>query len=440
MIRSPHHSTALAALLFLTPCVRGQISIEAHSMPGLPPAGQGASVAPVLGNRDTLQPQARIANLDAGDLVAGITWWRFEGIFWVETYVGFLASPGQPTQVFEVPASLYFDDNIHLPSAISDGGVVVGTNLFFDSLASLPFRWSDAGGFEHLPLGAHGAGAATCVSADGALVGGSVQPTIFTDARAARWVDGSLQVLGPAGACSAVLAASRDGALLVGEHGPTAASVQATRWLAGVELGLAAVPGAGSSSARLVSDDGSVAVGRARVGGVDLLVRWTVDGSASVFTPPDGLSVQELTAISPDGAAVVGALTDQVPFQADQVPFLWRAGHGFRLIGERGLAGEYDLSRATDVSDDGRLVVGQLTSSVISNGYPPSVAFLWSEESGTQDLEEQLIAAGQPPRGLYDALAISGDGRRILASGTERPSPQDTTEVILEFALGPPLK
>ena len=137
-----------------------------------------------------------------------------------------------------------------------------------------------------------------------------------------------------------------------------------------------------------------------------------------------------------DERTFVGALTDQVPFQEDYVPFLWRAGLGFTLLGELGLPTDYDRSTAVDVSDDGSVVVGALQSSVISNGFPPPRAFRWTELAGTEDLEALLVSTGAPPLGLYYPTAISSDGRKILVTGVERPTIHDTTAVLLEFTSG----
>ena len=137
-----------------------------------------------------------------------------------------------------------------------------------------------------------------------------------------------------------------------------------------------------------------------------------------------------------NATAAVGALTDQVIFQEDYVPFLWREGLGFTLLGELGLPDDYDRSTAVDVSDDGTTVVGALQASVVSNGFPPPRAFRWTEAAGTEDLEALLTATGAPPLGLYHATAISGDGQKILATGVERPTIHDTTSVLLEFGPG----
>ena len=134
---------------------------------------------------------------------------------------------------------------------------------------------------------------------------------------------------------------------------------------------------------------------------------------------------------------MVGAL-DTLPIPRvllanDQVPFLWRKGKGFTLIGEIGLATEYDLSHAVDVSDDGKRVVGELRSSVVFEGFPPQTAYLWTRLGGTKPLDGLLVASGKPARGLYDVTAMSADGSRIIATGVVLPSPNDTTSVLIKI-------
>ena len=76
-----------------------------------PPAVSGFRL--VTGRSDTQFPVATHANLDAGDLVAGNTRWDNDGdgIFFVETHVGFLWSPTDGIRPFEEAANVYFDDN-----------------------------------------------------------------------------------------------------------------------------------------------------------------------------------------------------------------------------------------------------------------------------------------------------------------------------------------
>jgi uncharacterized membrane protein len=433
-----------AALALVAGPARSQIaSSQSGSTAGdRKPAVLSTTVTPITGNATMFNAGAGIANLDAGNLVSGSTWWQIEGaIVWVETYLAFLWTPAAGASVFEVPQSIYFNDNMQVPAEIADDGTVVGTNVFFNTLVSRPFQWTDTRGFEYLATpGSPWIGGATAVSADGRVVAGSLQTGVGGLPQATRWVNGVLEFIGPDGMRSNAYDTSNDGAVIVGEVGPDVNNLVATRWIDGFEVGLDPAPGQAWSTAREVSANGNVSLGWASVNDQEVLVRWKVDGTASVFTPPNGLSIRELNAVNPKGTALVGTLTDEVPFQENWVPFLWTRADGFTLIGELGRPDDYDRSQALGVSDDGRRVVGALQSSVISNGDPPSIAFLWTPAAGTQDIEDLLMAAGEPPLGLYHARTISGDGSRILATGVVRPTLHDTTSVLIEFAFGSPLK
>ena len=115
------------------------------------------------------------------------------------------------------------------------------------------------------------------------------------------------------------------------------------------------------------------------------------------------------------------------------MPYVWRLSEGFTLIGEFGRPDDYDRSQAWDVSDDGTRVVGAVMSSLITNGDPPTIAFLWTATGGTRDLEELLVASGAQPEGLWTASTISGDGHRILATGAPALAPNESASVVLEL-------
>ncbi len=433
-----HSLGALAALC--APLLAQQITPV--SVPPRAGAQTTVTVTPITGTSKTMSAGVSRANLDAGNLVAGQTRWELEGIYWLETWVGFAWSPSTGGIPFEVPASLYFNDHIQSTNDIADTGKVVGAAIFTNQFVGAPFQWTKASGFEFLPVPPGGwNGGATAVSADGTLIAGSLYQGIFGASRAARWESGNVELIGAAGQYSMVYDTSDDGRLLVGEAGPDEDDVHATRWFDGVELGLDPLPGETSSSARHAADFGGRVLGTANVNGRVVLVRWRADGSAQSFAPPSGLSVETVNAIDPKGRFAVGSLTDGLPFyQSDWVPYVWSAREGFTLLDELGYPGEFDKSRAIDVSDDGKIVIGQLSSSVVSSGSPTPTGFLWTPGAGTQPIDRLLKEAGEKPLGIYSTIALSGDGRTILAIANKRPTPNDTSAVLLEFAFGPPLK
>jgi uncharacterized membrane protein len=413
-------------------------------------------VTQVTGTPDMFLPGAGVANLDAGNLVAGNTRWDNDGdgIVFNDTHVGFLWSPASGAQVFKINDTLYFTPNFHFPAAISDGGAVVGTDLFRESLKGLPFLWTAADGFKLLPLPCPGPpadnsggasisdcnGGATAVSADGKIAVGFFREGVFGDfpTMALRWnVTKSGQKLrlddrrlDTPDAWSNAWAVSTDGSVIVGDSGPSNVALQAVRWVDGTLQPLESVSGA--STARFASSDGRIAVGFAALASHNVLVRWDEGGHATVAEPPAGTSVEKINAINPAGTAAVGSLSAG----GNLAPFLWTLSGGFTVIPENGREQDYDLSEALDVSDDGTAVVGALQATVVSNGDPAPRGFLWTPDGGLVFLDDLLTAFGFANPGVYQASAISGDGRRILAAGTFPRTDHDTTSLVIE--LGAP--
>jgi uncharacterized membrane protein len=411
-------------------------------------------VTQVKGTPDMFLPGAGVANLDAGDLVSGNTRWDNDGdgIVFNDTHVGFLWSPATGAQVFKISDTLYWTSNFHFPTAISDGGVVVGTDLFRETLKGYPFLWDAADGFNFLPLpcpgppidNAGGAsnsdcnGAANSISADGSVAVGFFRKGVFGDypTMALRWevTNSARHVrlddhrLGTPDPWSNAWAVSADGSVIVGDTGASGTTLQATRWVNGVQQALEAV--STSSTARFTSSDGAFALGLATIGSQNVLVRWNGNGTATVVQPPVGATIEKINAVNPSGTAAVGALSVAGNF----APFLWTVSGGFIIIPENGREQDYDLSEALDVSDDGTVVVGALQSEVTSNGDPPPVGFLWTQSDGLTLVDDLLTVFGFTGAGIYQVSAISGDGRRILATGTFPRTNQDTTSLVIELS------
>jgi hypothetical protein len=172
-------------------------------------------------------------------------------------------------------------------------------------------------------------------------------------------------------------------------------------------------------------------------------VRWNAEGAAQVFTPPDGYSLGRITAINPDATAVVGALvsySDCTPggpgpiCVGNQAPFVWSQDRGFTVLPEQDLPDFYDTSIAVGVSDDGNTIVGELSSSVQFDGSPKPVAFVWTRSSG-QILLNTLASDAGYDYDLFGAVAVSGSGHRIVATGVVQPPTQhDTSSVILDIS------
>ena len=121
------------------------------------------------------------------------------------------------------------------------------------------------------------------------------------------------------------------------------------------------------------------------------------------------------TAMNLDGSVVVGRST------ASTDPSGGSAIHAFRWTSSAGMAdlgtpgGASGNSRATGVSGDGAIVIGQYSGNCSECGELP---FRWTEKTGTQDLNSLLKSAGVLPAGtlLYSANGISSDGQFIVGS------------------------
>lgn len=208
------------------------------------------------------------------------------------------------------------------------------------------------------------------------------------------------------------------GAVVVGAAGPQRAALHATRWVGGVPQPLD--PVGTTSVAEFSSADGTVAMGTAvRDDGAVVLVRWGPDGTAEVLGPPEGMSLTGLHALSADGSTAVGSVADGLgdPQFRDWAPFVWSARDGFTILPEAEPQAEYDRSRAVDVSDDGRVVLGVFEQSVRGPGSPRDLAFAWSRNSGLVLVNDVAQAYGIADPDYFDASTISGDGRWMLTTG-----------------------
>ncbi len=457
--RRSRHGTVIGKGRIVGLMLAGALVTVAAPGPGSILAASGAvpavaRVTLITGAPELLLPGVSIANLDAGDLVAGSTRWDNDGdgIVFNDTHVGFLWSPAAGPQVFEINDTLYWNPNFHFPSAISDSRTVVGTDFFREELKAFPFLWTPLDGFHLLPLPCRGqpldlpgaigravcTGAASGVSADGSVAVGLVRKGSFAPvpSRAVRWAAMktgprlrlSLHLLDTPDTWSDAWAVSADGSVIVGDSGPSDTELAATRWVSGLRRPLEAVGSA--STARFTSADGGAAIGWASVGAQNVLVRWDVDGTALVAAPPAGTTVESVRAINPAATAAVGALSQN----GNWAPYVWTMSGGFTVIPELGREQDYDRSEALSVSADGNAVVGALQASVQSDAGPKPLGFLWTPATGLLPIDDLLTAAGYANPGIYQASAISGDGRRILATGNPTRTDHDTNSVIIELS------
>ena len=257
----------------------------------------------------------------------------------------------------------------------SNNGVVVGGSRSFLNGTTEAFVWTEAGGM--LGLGALGPrppatyeSQATAVSADGRVVVGlSSAPA---DRTAFYWTEAEGMV--DLGATFGLLA-------------PTGA------------LG--------------VSADGTTIVGG--VGAGPFL--WTRSGGyVALGTLPGGVSSGSARAVSGDGKIVVGSVGGAI---LREEAFRWTEATGMQSLGSLPNVG---ATIATTVSDDGRVIAGQLG---FADG-SPAAAFVWTETGGIQRLDTVLgTILGVDVTGwtLSNVYGMSADGLTLAGTG-RNPSGQ----------------
>jgi probable HAF family extracellular repeat protein len=156
---------------------------------------------------------------------------------------------------------------------------------------------------------------------------------------------------------------SASGAVIVGD-GVNGSNLEAFRYdpAGGFEL-LGRLTGHARSDANAVSADGSTVVGQSSVGSTPWeAFRWTeaggIEGLGNLNSGAFGGS--EALGVSGDGSFVVGT----APADIGSAAFLWDEEHGMRelakiLSEELGLdLTGWTLTRATDISADGKVIVG----------------------------------------------------------------------------------
>jgi len=268
----------------------------------------------------------------------------------------------------------------------SDGSTVVGVGR--SGGVQQPFRWTRDTGMIGLglPPGASSA-VALGVSDDGSRVVGFDAPS--SEPRAFQWTaSGGFTTLGtlPGGVeWGIAYDISADGSTIVGlAHGVAQAQMQAYRWTAStgmVEIGF----GRGTNGVAVaVSADGTVVVGQGNQPfsrAPSQAFRWTSSsGAVSLGALPGGTLDASSSAVSPDGAVVVG----DAAIGRRREAFRWTAATG--MVGLGFLPG-FESTHATAVSSDGNAIVGYART-----GLGPYGAFLWDPVHGMRLLEEVLTA------------------------------------------------
>jgi probable HAF family extracellular repeat protein len=288
------------------------------------------------------------------------------------------------------------------PLAISaDGSTIVGYASYSNG-STQAFRWTGAGGLQglgYLP-GAPGS-RAFGVSGDGSVVIGTSNDRPF------RWTsaDGIQALSNLPGPMTAI---SADGLTIVGET-EAFGGIVPFRWTSADGIQTLS-GGVGYDYASAVSSDGAVIVGAAG----DQAFRWTsADGMQRLGSLPGGNSVSVAHAVNLDGSVVVG----QSYSASGREAFRWSSAGGMQGLGD--LSGGSFESAATSVSADGSIIVGYGTSGDANGNFHEP--FIWDSTHGMRNLKDVLINdyGLDLNRWLLNTAIISADGRTIVGQGSD---------------------
>lgn len=299
----------------------------------------------------------------------------------------------------------------------ADGSVVVGVHN------RTPFRWTQSGGMENLPIPPGTVDAwVEDISDDGSVAVGFAD-SIGVGPRPVRWLlsAGRVEVLGVPFPDSTIIGAvgwaygtSANGSAMVGfvrfrnRYGFDL-NLIAFRWTESDGMQLLDTLGSRDSKAYAVSANGSVVVGEEG----EQACRWIIGGGIQILGTLAGGRGSSAYGVSADGSVVVGS-SETVreggsrPFHA----FRWTASGGMQNLA----TSEWRESWPRAVSADGSIVVG---GGLTSDGFYR--AFRWTPSRGMENLNvayASLLAGGAI---LLEAWDVTPDGRYIVGEGIHPP-------------------
>jgi probable HAF family extracellular repeat protein len=248
-----------------------------------------------------------------------------------------------------------------ITNGVSLGGTVAAGYTFSSATSThQAFRWTESTGA--VPLGflqGDSYSSAADISADGSTIVGFSLNEQFNVGQAFRHTTGrGMEGLGTLAGhtFSYAEAISHDGEVIVGWSQDTPANVRPFRWTR--ETGMVELPvGVGTQTFAFdCSGDGSTVVGQVGVGGVPFILQ----GDGDLIMPQ--MYAGEASSVSADGSIVIG----NGQFQSSGIvrPYIWTEEGGPRdlsdyLTRELGIdLGGFKLTRATDISADGNVIVG----------------------------------------------------------------------------------
>lgn len=266
-------------------------------------------------------------------------------------------------------------------------------------------------------------GFSTALSADGStVVGGLFNPNVGATEPFVWSVGSGLQPLGfPTGVVpSGVTVAedvSADGGTVVGSTVFAANGLRAFQWTE--SSGLAQLTGgvldaAQESTATGVSAGADVVVGTA-LGAAREAYRWTAAGGAiGLGDLPGGQVESSATGVSPDGTTVFGTSASSSSAVA---AFRWTEQSGLVDLGS--LSGQLSQTTPLSATGAGEAIVGREDSFGPTGGVD---AFVWTEAFGIESLQsvlEDRHGLASPLTGwtLSVATDISPDGRSLVGFG-----------------------
>ncbi len=309
-------------------------------------------------------------------------------------------------------------------SAISaDGLIVVGSSN--SATGEMAFRWT----FKDRRLeplgdlpGERVWSRANAVSADGSVIVGSSSSHYGNEAF--RWTAaGGIKGLGDV--CggyfnSSATGVSADGSVVIGE-GTSAQGMEAFRWTQDGGLVGLGVRG----RARFVSADGKIVIGdewSRSTGSVEAWFRWTAADGVTKFS---NLPQVDFSGGTSDASALVGSAV----FDGVHHPFRFEWPDRISVLKEPPI--EHPYTRVTAISRNGRTIVGS------AGGIGSGEAFVWDGDGEPQPLRQILTDdchLNVTDWKLSGATDVSNDGRTIVGFGI---NPKGTSEGFVAY-LGPP--
>jgi probable HAF family extracellular repeat protein len=285
-------------------------------------------------------------------------------------------------------------------------------------------------------------GVATAVSGNGSvIVGDNIGGGAF------RWANGVAapipQVEGGGGLLGSANAVSTDGTIIAGDTRVTAGGMSPYMLTGSIldviplptgDYSNPGIPGSIPFIGTTMSANGAVVAGNpSGGGGGSPLGTWQWKNGALIQSPG---GTGYATAVSPDGSVVVGSTASSGAGGLTQA-FEWTNGVVTPLNWPAG----YVTGSATAVSTDGTTIVGEMSppASGGGGGGGPSVAFIWNQAGGVQNLQQVLISDGLGSSltgwTLTAATGITPDGNTIVGNGTD---PSGQTEGWIVRLNGPP--